>query len=134
MDAIIDFLRANPVQFLATVGLDGKPRVRPFQFMLADAGRLWFCTNNKKEVFTELQKLPYIELSASSPDNVWLRLSAKVVFSDSLDIKNRIVAVSPLVKSIYGSGDNPELEAFSLEDGKATIADFSGNPPKSYVF
>ncbi len=130
MNAVVAFLRANPVQFLATVGVDGKPKVRPFQFMVEDGGFLWFCTSSKKEVYAELQKMPYIELSAASPDNAWLRIAAKVVFSDNVDIKNRIVAENSLVRSIYKSGDNPELTVFYLEDGEAVIADFSGAPPK----
>ena len=76
MKAVIDFLVANPVQFLATLGLDEKPKVRPFQYMFEEDGKLWFCTSNKKEVFAELQKQPHLELSASSPNGEWLRVSA----------------------------------------------------------
>ena len=34
MEIIIRFLQENPVQFLATIGMDGKPKVRPFKFRL----------------------------------------------------------------------------------------------------
>lgn len=51
MNEVIEFLNENPVQYLATVDLDGKPRVRPFQFMLEEEGKLYFCTNNQKNVF-----------------------------------------------------------------------------------
>ena len=91
MKKIIDFLIANPVQFLATVGLDGKPKVRPFQFMLEEEGKLWFCTGNKKDVYAELQKQPYIELSVTSSDNAWLRLSAKVKFENNHAVKCKII-------------------------------------------
>ena len=37
-----------------------------------------------------------------------------------------------LVKALYGSGDNPTFEVFTIAEGKATIADFSGEPPKTY--
>ena len=36
-----------------------------------------------------------------------------------------------LVKTLYETADNPTFEVFTVT-GKATIADFSGNPPKSY--
>ena len=133
MKQIIDFLNANPVQFLATVGLDGKPKVRPFQFMLEDSGKLWFCTGNKKEVYAELQKQPYIELSASSTDNAWLRLSARVIFENNLVIKRKIIKQNDLVRSIYKSGDNPDFEVFYITDGNAAITDFSGNPPRVFT-
>ena len=37
------------IQFLATIGLDGKPKVRPMQYMVLEDEKLWFCTNSKKE-------------------------------------------------------------------------------------
>lgn len=134
MKELVTFLQQNPVQFLATVGLDGKPKVRPFQFMLEHGGKLWFCTGNRKEVFAELQKQPYVELSASSTGNQWLRLSAQVIFADDRDIKDRIVVENSLVRSIYKSGDNPELEVFYLAKCQATLSDFSGEPPKQFKF
>lgn len=46
MSKVAGFLRANPVQYLATVGRDGKAKVRPFMFLFEQDGKLWFCTNN----------------------------------------------------------------------------------------
>ena len=132
MKQIIDFLIENPVQFLATVGLDGKPKVRPFQFMLEEKGKLWFCTGNKKDVYAELQKQPYIEISVTSSSNAWLRLSGKVIFENNFPIKNKIIEQNELVRSIYKKGDNPDFEVFYLTEGNATIADFSGNPPQNF--
>lgn len=134
MKEIIRFLSENPVQFLATVGLDGKPKVRPFQFMLEQNNKLWFCTGNQKEVYAELMKQPYIELSVSNKKDAWLRLSAKVVFEDNRLVKDLIIEHSPLVKSIYKSGDNPIFEVFYLVDGQACISDFSGQPPQKFKF
>ena len=36
------------IQFLATIGLDGKPKVRPMQYMVLEEEKLWFCTNSKR--------------------------------------------------------------------------------------
>jgi uncharacterized pyridoxamine 5'-phosphate oxidase family protein len=130
MKELVDFLIANPVQFLATVGLDGKPKVRPFQFMLVDGGKLWFCTGNKKDVYAELQKQPYIELSVSSSGNAWLRISARVIFENNIAIKHMIIEQNELVRSIYISGDNPDFEVFYLTDGSATISLMSRHPPR----
>lgn len=33
MNKVIEFLNANPVQYLATVGRDGKAKCRPFMFV-----------------------------------------------------------------------------------------------------
>lgn len=132
MKEVVEFLKANPVQYLATVGLDGKPKARPFQFMFEKSGKLYFCTNNKKDVYAQLEKNPYIELTVLSPAFAWIRLNGKVIFTDDLEIKKAIIETSDIVKSQYKTAENPIFEAFYLEDAKATIADFSGNPPKDY--
>lgn len=133
MNEVIQFLNENPVQYFATVGLDGTPKVRPFQFMLEQDGKLYFCTNNTKEVYKEMQNTPYVEIVTSSSTFSWMRLSGKVTFSNDLEIKKAIIEASPLVKSLYQTAENPIFEIFYLDEANAVIADFSGNPPKTYV-
>ena len=131
MNTIIDYLTRNNHQYLATVGLDGKPKVRPFQFMLEEDGKLWFCTANTKPVFREMEQNPYVELCVSGENYSWMRLSGKAVFSGDLGLKAKVQEASPLVKSIYQTPDHPDFEIFHLEEAVATIADFSGNPPRT---
>ena len=132
MQAVIDFLMQSQIQYFATVGLDGKPKVRPFQFMLEQDGKLYFCTSNQKAVFKEIQAQPHIELCASGEDFSWLRLSGKAAFSHDLAVKGKILEASPLVKSIYQTPDNHEFEIFYLDEATAVIADFSGHPPQTF--
>ena len=68
MNKVVEFLNANPVQYLATVGRDGKAKCRPFMFAGELNGKLWFCTNNQKDVYKDLQANPNIEISVSSPE------------------------------------------------------------------
>jgi len=132
VNVVTDFLIKSQVQYLATIGLDEKPKVRPFQFMREEGGRLYFCTSNQKPVFKELQKHPHVEFCASGANFSWLRLSGKVVVSKDLGLKAKILEASPLVKSIYKTPDNPIFEIFYLDGAVATIADFSGNPPRTF--
>ncbi len=53
MNEVVKFLQENPVQYLATVGRDGKAKCRPFMFSGEMDGKLWFCTNNTKEVYKD---------------------------------------------------------------------------------
>ncbi|MFA6329692.1 MAG: pyridoxamine 5'-phosphate oxidase family protein [Candidatus Micrarchaeia archaeon] len=133
MDEVLQFLNENQVVYLSTVGLDGKPKVRPFQFMLERAGKLYFCTNNQKAVYKELQKAPFVEACISTPKMAWIRLSGKAVFSKDPGIKKDILEGHAFLKQIYKSADNPVFEVFYLENAEATIADFSGNPPKKFT-
>lgn len=87
MKEVVEFLKANPVQYLSTVGLDGKAKVRPFQFMIERDGKLYFCTNNEKDVYAEIKNNPYVEITTASTTFAWIRLNGKVVFSDDLAIK-----------------------------------------------
>ena len=132
MQEVVKFLQENPVQFLATTGLDGKPKNRPFQFMLEKGGKLYYCTSSQKDVYQELMKDPYVEISASLPEFAWIRLSGKVEFADDMEVKAAIIEHSPLVKSIYQTPDNPVFVIFYLADAQATITDFSGQPPRKY--
>ncbi len=132
MKEVIQFLEENPVQYMATVGRDGKAKCRPFMFCFEQDGRLWFCTNSKKDVYQDMQKNPYVEVSVASKDNAWIRLSGKVVFEDNRKVKEGCMN-NPIVKSQYQTADNPIFEVFYLSDARAVIADFSGNPPKEYV-
>lgn len=132
MNEVVKFLEENPVQYFSTVGLDNKPKVRPFQFMLEDGGKLYFCTSNEKDVFKQIENNPYVEVCVSSPKFEWMRLNGKVSFSNDIAIKEKVLNSSPLVKSLYKTADNPIFEIFYLDDANAVIADFSGNAPKEF--
>ena len=132
MKKVVEFLQANPVQYLATVGRDGKAKCRPFMFCFEQEGKLWFCTNNQKDVYEEMQGNPYVQVCVSTPKFEWIRLSGKAVFKNDMDIKEKVIEASPLVKNLYESASNPIFEVFYLDEAKAVIADFSGNPPKEY--
>ena len=40
MQKVVEFLQKNPVQYLATVGRDGKAKCRPFMFCFEQDGAL----------------------------------------------------------------------------------------------
>ena len=131
MKKVVEFLHANPVQYLATVGRDGKAKCRPFMFIGEQEGKLWFCTNNQKDVYKDMMENPEIEISVSSPEYAWIRLAGKAVFENNMAAKE-LCMQNPIVKGQYQTADNPIFEVFYLDEAKATIADFSGNPAKEY--
>lgn len=129
MQTVIDFLETNSAGFLATAE-EGVPKVRPFQFMLEEEGRLYFCTNNQKEVYRQLLANPHVEFSSASPEFAWVRVGGEAAFTDDLEVKTKVLESHGLVKSIYQNASNPVFEVFYLKNAAATLADFSGNPPK----
>lgn len=131
MKKVTEFLNANPVQYLATIGRDGKAKCRPFMFCLEQDGKLWFCTNSTKEVYKDMQEHPFVEVSVSSPEYAWIRLHGKAVFENNMAIKETCLN-NPIVKIQYQTADNPIFEVFYLEDAHGVIADFSGNHPYEF--
>ena len=131
MNEVVKFLTENPVQYLATVGRDGKAKCRPFMFAGEMDGKLWFCTNNQKDVYKDMQANPNVEISVSSPIYALIRMNCRVVFENNMAAKEMCI-VNPIVKGQYQTADNPIFEVFYLADAHAVIADFSGNPPQEY--
>lgn len=131
MKEAVKFLQENPVQYLATVGRDGKAKCRPFMFCFEQDGRLWFCTNSQKDVYKDIQKNPNIEISVSSPSYAWIRLHGKAVFEDNMAVKDGCMN-NPIVKSQYQTAGNPIFEVFYLKDPHGVIADFSGKTPYEF--
>lgn len=131
MNEVVTFLKENPVQYLATVGRDGKAKCRPFMFAGELDGKLWFCTNNQKDVYKDMLENPCVEVSVSSPTYAWIRLDGRAVFENNMAAKEMCIQ-NPIVKGQYQTADNPILEVFYLSDAHAVIADFSGKPPKEY--
>ncbi len=133
MNNVLKLLKDTQYGFLATVD-NGKPRVRPFGFMFEEGGKLYFCTNNTKDVYKQLNELPYIEYSATSKEMVTVRITGKIAFTEDLDKKQKAFDSSELVKRGYKSPDNPIFKVFYVEHGTAVISDFSGQPPRTIEF
>jgi len=130
---VAEILAETPMCFIATVK-GNEPKVRAFQYQFEQGDGLWFCTARSKDVFKQLQANPAVEICAVKQDMTWLRVSGNVSFEDSFPVKERILAEQPLIKGIYGTPDNPDFTVFCLKHGAYTIADFSGNPPRTGTF
>lgn len=53
MRKVVEFLHANPVQYLATVGRDGKAKCRPFMFCFEKEGKLLYYLENPHGVIAD---------------------------------------------------------------------------------
>ena len=114
--------------------IDGNKKVGDIKTLaiVAEDNKPYFCTSNQKPMYRELNANPNFEMTAATPEFQWIRIDGKVEFIDDLKIKQKVIDANDLVKALYESGDNPTFEVFTIKEGKATIADFSGEPPKVY--
>lgn len=133
MEKVLGFLKENSMGSLATIA-NGKPKVRPWGFMMAEDSKFYFCTANTKDVYQQMKEIPFIEFTATSKDMVTVRLSGEVIFSNNLVLKEKILESNPMVKGLYKSADNPIFEIFYVEHGEIIVSDFSGQPPRKISF
>lgn len=133
MEQVLKLLKENVNGFLATVD-DGKPRVRPFGFILEENGKIYFCTSSKKDVYRQLLLLPYIEYSATSKEMVTVRVNGEIKFCEDIAKKEKVMNVYEPIRKGYKSADNPTFKVFYIEHGTATISDFSGQPSMKIDF
>lgn len=58
MNDVKEFLEQNPVEYLATIGLDGEAKVRPIMYYFEENGKYYFCTSTQKPMYKELEANP----------------------------------------------------------------------------
>lgn len=114
---IAEYLDKVGLQYMATIGLDGKPKVRPVQYMVVKDEKLWFCTNSEKSMYKELQANPWFELCGSKLmeneiDTAWIRMNGRVVFEENTEVKKMIMEKSAIVHELYKN--NPEHPLFKV--------------------
>jgi len=124
MNEVLKFLTDNSTFYIATIDGD-RPRVRPFGFVMEFEGKLYFCTNNQKNVYKQLKANPYFEVSTTSPDRRWIRLRGKAVFNSTPAVKAKALEVTPALKNLYSVEDSI-FEVFYIEEGEATFCSMKG--------
>ena len=124
MDEVLKFLTANHTFYIATVDGD-KPKVRPFGFAMEVDGKLYFGTNNQKNVYKQLKANPYFEVSATAPDGKWIRLKGKAVFNTTRALKAEALKVMPSLAKMYSVEDSL-FEVFYVAEGEATFCSMTG--------
>ncbi len=130
---VIKFLKKNPLTYFATVDKDGNPHVRPILFVLENEGRPYFATTNKKPMYVQIKAHPNVEIaSVDLEKKAWLRISAKVIFTDDESIKNDVYQAHPFMKEFFKSFEDPSFEVFTLT-GTAVITGCKKQPPKTYT-
>ena len=114
LSAITELLERSAPVYAATVGLDGRPQLRPVCFLFQQDGALYFLTAKSRRLYAELCKSPDIQLCVSDRETeTCLRLSGKVCFTEDQDLILRCFRERPAVTAALG-GDRKALIAFFL--------------------
>jgi uncharacterized pyridoxamine 5'-phosphate oxidase family protein len=126
MSKIVDLLKAAGVFYIATVE-DDQPRVRPFGAVIEFDGKIYFCTNNRKDVFKQLMRNPKTEICGSLPDGRWIRVVGTLVRDDNDAARAAMLEAVSMLKSMYRVGDGL-FEVVYLDNAVATLYSMGGAP------
>lgn len=66
MEVIEKTFRRFPMQYAATLGLDGNPQIRPLEFKFRDGERFYFDTIEDYESYREMLVHPYIMIRGAT--------------------------------------------------------------------
>lgn len=124
MNKAAQFLTDSKTFYLATIE-DDQPRVRPFGAVMEWDGKVYICTNNKKDVYAQIQKNPKVEISAIDQSFNWIRIAGKLVTDDRREAREAMLKAQPGLESMYKLDDGI-FEVLYFTDATATIYNIKG--------
>ena len=129
MEEVLKLLKESKVFYLATVDGD-QPRVRPMGFYMNYKDRLYFSTNNTKEMYKQMIANPKVEFCAMAGPKT-LRISGKVIFDTDRDAKVKALEASQALQRMYNADDNI-FALFYFESAKVTIVQTGNNEKQEF--
>jgi uncharacterized pyridoxamine 5'-phosphate oxidase family protein len=102
MEEVLQYLNDAGVYYIATVDGEGKPHVRPFGSRAIFEGKFYIFMSFPKPVHTQVMENGYVELAAMGKDQSWIRIAAKAVPEERLEMRERILkaaGVPPHIKA-----------------------------------
>ena len=115
LSAIAALLERSAPVYAGTVGLDGRPQLRPVCFLFQQEGALFFLTAKNRRLYGELCKTPYIQLCVPERESeTLLRISGKVCFTEDADLIRRCCSERPAVAEALGEEERALIAFFLL--------------------
>jgi uncharacterized pyridoxamine 5'-phosphate oxidase family protein len=110
MERAAAVVRRAKFPFLATVGSDGQPRVRPVSPVRVDPGLVIYVANLRRYGKTaEIAAEPRVELCYLDEAHDQVRITAVAEVVTDAEVLAGIWEENPLLRRYLGTPDNPEL-------------------------
>ena len=126
MNRIVQELQETGVFYVATVEND-QPRVRPFGAVIEYEGKVYFCTNNQKNVYKQLAANPKAEICGMKKDGAWIRVTGTLVQDSNAGARAAMLEAVPALKQMYRLDDGI-FEVLRLENATAMLYTFTAAP------
>lgn len=126
MKEVLEYLKKCGTFYLAT-NEDGQPHVRPFGAVCEYEDKLYFVTNNKKNVYHQMKKNGKVEICGMYK-GTWIRVEGNV--KEDLHREARVAMMEnnkAALSSMYTVDDNL-MTVFYFEHSTATIYSFTSEP------
>lgn len=108
------FIRECGYIFLAT-SVDDQPKLRPFGMVYSNDETLFFATDKRKNVHSELQSNSKVELASYNLyTHKWIRIHGKAVIDSSVQIKEEMMNMYPKLRYKYHNDDEIYLAIYKL--------------------
>lgn len=116
-EKIMDFLSKNSIQILST-SVDNHPISRPIGSATLINNKIYYCMNNDKAMFGQLQANPFICICVCASDFTWIRIFAKAIFDENKTIKQKFIELG---KTRFSDINDKRFAVFYLSEIKAQI-------------
>jgi uncharacterized pyridoxamine 5'-phosphate oxidase family protein len=132
----VQFATKNPVAWFATADGD-QPRVRGLGLWFADQSGFYFQTAGMKDVSRQLQANPKVEFAFYETGGIagtMMRVAGTIEFLTDPELKKKVLADRPFLKSFRLTVESPELIIFRLAKGEACFWTMETNlKPKEMI-
>jgi pyridoxamine 5'-phosphate oxidase len=134
----IKFTNENPICSFATVEKD-QPRVRILGFWFADETGFYFQTSTVKEIPDQMKANSKVEVCFYKHEGLigtMLRISGEVEFLNDINLREKVLADRPFLKSFGITIDSSKLIIFRISHGQAHFWTMENNlkPKEVFIF
>ena len=117
------YIREVEFGYLATVGADNAPRVRPVGIKEIYGDDLYFFTFVTTRKVAEIESHPHVEVAWSKlTDLSQVRISGKLVVEDDPEIQRRFKEDNPIVSKLLPEGAGHLFRLYKLQPEKVSMA------------
>lgn len=114
IDNCYRFIRECGYFFLATSFKD-QPKLRPFGMIYSNKKALYFATDKRKNVYSDLIRNPQIEMASYNVNTrKWIRVNGKAEVENSIMIRDEMIYKYPLLKQKFHDETEMFLVIFKL--------------------
>ncbi len=114
IDNCYKFIRECGYFFSAT-SFNNQPKLRPFGMIYSNKKALYFATDKRKNVFSDLVGNPQIEIASYNVNTrKWIRVNGKAEVENSIMIRDEMMNKYPLLKQKFFDETEMFLAIFKL--------------------